>query len=82
MMGQGDIVLMEQAVLTPLLRTLPDAPTQRDGDVDGGHAVLLRRRGGKASTRFEEQEEMVDLDIGVQLGRLLGRQALFTMLVE
>jgi len=82
MMRQGDIVLMQQAVLASLLRSLSDAPTQCDGDVDGGHAGLLRRRGGKASTRFEEQEEMVGLDIDLQLGRLLGGQALFTMRVE
>jgi hypothetical protein len=54
---------MEQAVLAPPLRPLPAVPTQRDGDVNGRHAGLLRRRGGKASTRFEEQEEMVDLGI-------------------
>ena len=63
MVGQGDIILMEQAVLAPPLRPLPDVPTQRHGDVNGRHAGLLRRRGGKASTRFEEQEEMVDLGI-------------------
>ena len=72
MVGQGDIILMEQAVLAPPLRPLPDVPTQRHGDVHGRHAGLLRRRGGKASTRFEEQEEMVDLGIDLQLGRLLG----------
>lgn len=70
MMGQGDIILMEQAVLTSLLRPLPDVSTQRDGDVNGRHAELLRRRGGKASTCFEEQEEEVDLGIDLQLGRL------------
>ena len=73
MMGQGDIVLMQQTVFAPLLRSLSDAPTQRDGNVDGGHAGLLRRCGGKASPRFEEQEEMVDLGIDLQLGCLLGR---------
>ena len=82
MMGQGNIILMEQAVLTLLLCPLSDAPTQRDGDVNGRHAGLLRRRGGKASTRFEEQEEMVDLGIDLQLGCLLGGQAFFTMCVE
>jgi hypothetical protein len=82
MMGQGNIILMEQAVLTLLLRSLSDAPTQRDGDVNGRHAGLLRRHGGKASTRFEEQEEVVDLGIDLQLGCLLGGQAFFTMRVE
>ena len=72
MMGQGDIVLMQQAVLAPLLRPLSDALTQCGGDVNGRHAGLLRRRSGKASPRFEEQEEMVDLRIGLQLGCLLG----------
>jgi hypothetical protein len=72
MMRQGNIVLMQQAVLAPILCSLSDVPTQRDGDVDGGHAGLLRCRGGKASPRFEEQEEMVDLGIGLQLGCLLG----------
>lgn len=82
MMGQGDIILMQQAVLALSLRPLSDAPTQRDGNVDRRHAELLRRRGGKASPRFKEQEEMVDLRIGLQFGRLLGGQALFTMRVE
>ena len=72
MMREGDIVLMEQAVLAPLLCTLPDAPTQRSGDVNGRHAGLLRRRGGKTSPRFEKQKEMVHLGIDLQLGRLLG----------
>jgi hypothetical protein len=63
MMGQGNIILMQQAILASLLRTLSDAPTQRDRDVNGRHMGLLRRRGGKASTRFEEQEEMIDLGI-------------------
>lgn len=72
MMGQGDIVLMEQTVFAPFLRPLSDAPTQRDGDVYGRHARLLRRCGGKASPRFEEQEEMVDLGIDLQFGCLLG----------
>ena len=72
MMGQGDIVLMEQTVFAPLLRPLSDASTQRDGDVHGRHVGLLRRCGGKASPRFEEQEEMVDLGIDFQFGRLLG----------
>ena len=54
---------MEQTVFAPLLRPLSDAPTQRDGDVHGRHVRLLRRCGGKASPRFEEQEEMVDLGI-------------------
>jgi hypothetical protein len=43
MVGQGDIILMEQAVLTLLLRTLSDAPTQRHGNVERGHAGLLWR---------------------------------------
>ena len=72
MMGQGDIVLMQQAVLALLLCSLSDAPTQRDRDVNGRHAGLLRRCSGKASTRLEEQEEMVDLGIDLQFGRLLG----------
>jgi hypothetical protein len=72
MMGQGDIVLMEQTVFAPLLRPLSNVPTQRDGDVHGRHARLLWRCGGKASPRFEEQEEMVDLGIALQFGRLLG----------
>jgi hypothetical protein len=63
MMRQRNIILMQQAVLAPLLCTLSDAPTQRDGDVNGRHMRLLRRRGGKASPRFEEQEEMIDLGI-------------------
>ena len=71
MMRQGDIVLMQQAVLAPLLGPLSDAPTQRHGDVHGRHAGLLRRRSGKASPRFEEQEEMVDLGIDLQFGCLL-----------
>jgi hypothetical protein len=70
--GQGNIILMEQAILAPSLRPLPDVPTQRDRDVHRRHAGLLRRRGGKASTRFEEQEEMVDLGIDLQFSRLLG----------
>jgi hypothetical protein len=72
MMGQGDIVLMQQTVFAPLLRPLSDTPTQRDGDVIGRHTGLLRRRGARASPRFEEQKEMVDLRIGLQLGCLLG----------
>jgi hypothetical protein len=55
MMRQGDIILMEQAVLASPLRPLPDVPTQCHGDVNGRHTGLLRRLGGKASTRFEEQ---------------------------
>jgi hypothetical protein len=70
MMGQGDIILMQQTVLAPLLCPLSDAPTQCNGDVNGRHRGLLRRRGGKASPRFEEHEEMIDLGIDLQLGRL------------
>jgi hypothetical protein len=81
-MGQGNIILMQQAVLTLLLRPLSDAPPQRDRDVYGRHAGLLRRRGGKASTRFEKQEKVVDLGIALHLGCLLGGQAFFTMRVE
>ena len=72
MVGQGNIILMEQAIFAPPLRPLPDVPTQRHGDVNGRHAGLLRRRGGKARTRFEEQEEMVDLGVDLQCGGLLG----------
>ena len=71
MMRQGDIILMQQAVLALLLGPLSDAPTQRHGDVHGRHAGLLRRRSGKASPRFEEQEEMADLGIDLQFGCLL-----------
>ena len=72
MVGQGNIILMEQAILAPPLRPLPDVPAQRHGDVHGRHAGLLRRRGGKARTRFEEQEEMVDLGVDLQCGGLFG----------
>jgi hypothetical protein len=82
LVGQGHIVLMQEAILAPLLGTLSDVPTQRGWNTPGRHAGLLRGCHGQTSTRFEQQEQVVDLFIDIELGLLRVAQAFFTIFVE